>query len=105
MRGSIVKRGRTWSYVLYLGRAADGRKRQKWVGGFRTRKDAEAALAKALDQVHTGTYADAGKVTVGEYLEEWLDGIRPSLREKEDVPLAVEVAAGGGPVVHAAMGS
>lgn len=82
MRGSIVKRGKTYSYVLYLGHGPDGRKKQKWVGGFRTKKDAEVALAKCLDQVHTGTYSDAGRITVGEYLEQWLDGIRPSLRPK-----------------------
>ena len=45
-------------------------------------KDAEEALAKVLDQVHTGAFADPGRMTVGEYLEQWLDGIRPSLREK-----------------------
>jgi len=54
MRGSIVKRGAGYSYVLYLGRDETGRKKQKWVAGFRTRKDAEKALATALDQVHTG---------------------------------------------------
>jgi hypothetical protein len=47
MRGSVLKRSKTWSYVLYLGRDNDGKKRQKWVGGFRTRKDAEGALSEA----------------------------------------------------------
>ncbi len=68
--------------MLALGRDASGRKRQKWVGGFRTKKDAEVALAKALDRVHTGTFVDVGPMTVGEYLEQWLDGIRASVREK-----------------------
>lgn len=82
MRGTIVKRGKTWSYVLYLGRDADGKKRQKWVGGFRTKRDAENELTQVLERVRTGTWADPGRVTVGEYLEQWLDGIRPSLRTK-----------------------
>ncbi len=82
MRGSIIKRGQTYAYVLYLGRDANGKKRQKWAGGFRTKKDAEVALAKKLDEVHTGTFADPGALTVGEYLEQWLVGITPSLREK-----------------------
>jgi MerR family copper efflux transcriptional regulator len=42
MRGILLKRGETWSYVLYLGRGPDGKKQQKWVGGFRTRREAEA---------------------------------------------------------------
>jgi hypothetical protein len=28
MRGSLLKRGETWSYVLYLGRGPDGTKQQ-----------------------------------------------------------------------------
>jgi Arm DNA-binding domain len=58
MRGAIVKRGKSWSDVLYLGRDKDGKKRQKWVGGFRTRRDAEEALTQSLDRVRTGTWAD-----------------------------------------------
>jgi integrase len=82
MRGSIVKRGKSWSYVLYLGRDQSGKKRQKWVGGFRTRRDAEDALTQSLDRVRTRTWADPGRITVAEYLDQWLDGIRPSLRPK-----------------------
>lgn len=80
MRGSVLKRGKTWSYVLYLGRDNDGRKRQKWVGGFRTRKDAEGALSEALERVRTGTWADPGRQTVREFLEDWLTAVTPSLR-------------------------
>ena len=80
MRGSIVKRGRTWSYVLYLGRDSSGRKRQKWVGGFDTRREAEQALVAALGKQRDGIAVDAGRMTVGEYLDEWLTGITPSLR-------------------------
>ena len=82
MRGAIVKRGKSWSYVLYLGRDQGGKKRQKWVGGFRTRRDAEEALTQSLDRVRTGTWADPGRISVAEYLDQWLDGIRPSLRPK-----------------------
>ena len=82
MRGIIVKRGRGYSYVLYLGRDESGRKRQKWVGGFRTKREAEVALAEALGLVHSGAFTDPGGLTVGEYLEQWLDGIAPSIQEK-----------------------
>ena len=46
MRGSLLKRGETWSYVLYLGRGADGKKQQKWVGGFRTRRRPKRPLQR-----------------------------------------------------------
>jgi hypothetical protein len=77
MRGSTVKRGRTWSYVFYLGRHSTG---QKWVGGFDTRRAAEDALVAALGKRRDGIAIDAGRMTVGQYLDEWLTGITPSLR-------------------------
>jgi integrase len=81
MRGSVLKRGPTWSYVLYLGRDdATGKKHQKWVGGFRTKKLAEDALTEALERVRTGSWADPGRQTVSEYLEGWLVSVSPSLR-------------------------
>src|SRR5690348_7970429 len=81
MRGSIVKRGTSYSYVLYLGRDDQGRKRQKWVGGFRTKREAESALTEALERRRTGTWGDPGKQTVGEFLMQWMDSVRPSLRD------------------------
>jgi Arm DNA-binding domain len=39
MRGAVVKRGKTYSFVLPLERDPEtGRKRQKWVGGFATKR-------------------------------------------------------------------
>jgi hypothetical protein len=52
MRGSVTKRGKTWTYILPLGRdPATGRQRQKWVGGFATKRAAEEALTAALKRV------------------------------------------------------
>jgi hypothetical protein len=79
MQGHIHKRvhsladGRTtttWYVVLELGRDATGRRRQKWHGGFRTRREAEAARAKLVNEVNTGVYAEPTKTT----LEEWVLG-------------------------------
>ena len=83
MRGSVIKRGKTWSYVLYLGRDADGKNARSGSGGFPTRRLADAAAwVDALDRRSKGTWADAGRMTVGEYLDEWLAGIRPTVRDK-----------------------
>lgn len=72
MRGSVMKRGSSWTYVLYLGRDASGKKQQKWVGGHRTKKEAEDALVEALERMRTGMWVDPGVTTLGEYLTEWL---------------------------------
>ena len=43
MRGGVVKRGATWSYVIRAKDPATGVTKPKWVGGFATRGEAEAA--------------------------------------------------------------
>ena len=72
MRGSVMKRGSTWTYVIALGRDASGKKRQKWVGGHRTKADAEDALIEALERLRTGMWIDPGTTTLGAFLTEWL---------------------------------
>ncbi len=80
MRGSIVKRGAGYSYVLYLGRGEDGRKQQKWVSGFRTKRSAEDALGEALGRISVGQFSDPGRITVGEFLDQWIDAASSGLR-------------------------
>jgi hypothetical protein len=73
MRGSIVRRGEKFHAVLDLPRGADGKRKQKWLSGYPTRREAEAALAHALNEVHTGRYVEPAAMTVRQYLcDEWL---------------------------------
>lgn len=49
MRGSIFKRGGTWTASVYLGRdPITGRKRYKQLNGFATKRAAEDALTEQL---------------------------------------------------------
>ena len=77
MRGSVQKytgkRGTSWSYVIDLGRTPDGKRDQKRRRGFPTRKAAEEAMARELHERRTGAYIEPTKLTLGEYLEKWLD--------------------------------
>jgi hypothetical protein len=78
MRGSVTKRGKTWTYILPLGRdPATGRQRQKWVGGFATKRAAEEARTAALERVRLGTYVDPGATTVAQFLNRWLAAVGP----------------------------
>ena len=82
MRGHIRKRTYTtragketvnWYVVVDLGRDANGKRRQKWHGGFRTRKDAEVARTKLVGDLHSGTYAESTRMTLREWVDEkWL---------------------------------
>lgn len=86
MTGGVRKRGSTWSYYFDLGKA-DGKRKKKEKGGFRTKKEAEAALAKAVSE-----YNNAGQVfeptgaTVSDYLDQWYElYCRPNLKYNTQV--------------------
>jgi integrase len=80
-RGSVRKRGSTWTVVVDVGPdPVTGRRRQKSKGGFRTRKAAEAGLRELSAAVDGGRYVERSTTTVGEYLDEWIEIVRPRLR-------------------------
>ncbi len=82
MQGHIHKRVRVdsngkertlWYVVVDVGIDATGRRRQKWHGSFRTRKDAEVARAKLVDDIHSGSYVIPGRTTLSEWISDsWL---------------------------------
>jgi integrase len=73
-KGYFRKRGDKWSFTVDIGRdPKTGKRKQKTVSGFRTKKEAEAACAELLNQLNKGYYIEASNQTLGEYLEEWLN--------------------------------
>ena len=80
MRGHVRKRGRTWSVVYDAGLDQNGHRRQRWQSGFRTRNEAEDALADIIVRLNQGAYVEPTKQTTGVYLDEWLDTAEVTLR-------------------------
>jgi len=79
-RGSVYKRGSTWSYrVDGPVDPGSGRRRQVSKGGFRTKREAEDALAVAKHDLDTGQHVRRSRLTVQEYLEGWLPSQRARL--------------------------
>jgi hypothetical protein len=79
VRGSVRKPrtdGGTWSYRLDLGFDDVGKRRQREIGGFATKKEAQAALNDALSDVQRGTFVAPSRTTVREFLELWIDGVK-----------------------------
>jgi integrase len=75
MKGSIRRRGpSSWQVRVYLGRGPDGKRRYGNHGVQGTKRDAERKLAALLHGVHSGSYVEHTRVTLGEYLNAWLDG-------------------------------
>lgn len=82
MRGSVRKPrtdGGAWSYRIDSGLDDRDRRRQREVGGFRTKKDAQTALNEALADTQRGTYSPPSRTTVREFLAEWHEGARHEL--------------------------
>jgi hypothetical protein len=79
MRGSIRKRGSTYTYWLDLPPdPVTGKRRQRTKGGFRTKRECQAALNAAIMAVQTGTYVEASRRTVRSFLlDEWLPDWQP----------------------------
>lgn len=80
-RANIAKRGATWTYYVYV-TGGGGKRQQVTKGGFRTRKEAEAARVRALSALQRGTWVRPERVTVREFLEdEWLPTQAPPTLE------------------------
>jgi integrase len=81
VRGHFRKRGEKWYYWAELEPGPDGKRRQVSKGGFRTRKEAEAAYDELRNQVRRGEYVSPSKQTVAAFLtEDWLPGIKATIR-------------------------
>jgi len=80
MRGHIRKRGKSWAVVVDVGRDESGQRRQRWQGGFTTKKEATEALTDILGRVQQGAYVEPSKQTVGGFLAQWLDSTRASVK-------------------------
>ncbi|MGH9136505.1 MAG: tyrosine-type recombinase/integrase [Acidimicrobiales bacterium] len=89
MQGHIHKRvhsaadGRTtttWYVIVDAGRDRNGKRRQKWHGGYRTRREAEAVRAKIVNEMHRGDYVAPTKTTLDDWVETWLIFAKSSLK-------------------------
>jgi integrase len=72
MRGGTRKRGDTWTWYFDAVDPATGKRRQRSKGGFRTKREAQAALSEALAGYRAGTLVEPSKLTLGAFLDEWL---------------------------------
>lgn len=90
MRGHIHKRVRKtaagketvrWYVVVDVGTDRDGRRKQKWHGGFATRREAEVERAKRVSDLHAGGYVAPDRLTLAEWVREsWLPMTRTRVK-------------------------
>ena len=82
MRGSITRRGALVAPQIRC-RACRRRAPIRYVTVRGTRKEAEAELARLVNEVNTGTLVDPSKITVGEWLHKWLTKQKLSPKSEE----------------------
>lgn len=75
-----MQRGSTWSFVIRVVDPETGRSRPRWVGGFSTERDAKTARDDARVKARRREYVDRSRVTVSDYMGQWLDGHEVELK-------------------------
>ncbi|MBN1631073.1 MAG: site-specific integrase [Thermoleophilia bacterium] len=82
MKDGLMLRGKTWSYVVRVRDPKTGKMKDQWKGGYKTQKEARMARNDARSLSDKGTAVAASRITVGEYLEQWLEAqggqVRPT---------------------------
>jgi integrase len=82
MRGHVVKkRGRYYVVVELDKDPGTGKRRRNWIGGFAKKKEADATLAEMVHRRNVGTYIKPSNRTLAEFLPEWLQAIKPTVRQ------------------------
>lgn len=74
MRGNITRRGKSsWRLKYEAGEPdASGRRQTRYVTVRGTKKEAQIELIRLLDEIRAGTSVQPNKLTLVEYLREWL---------------------------------
>ena len=91
MTGSIHKKGKSYYIVFRVFDSETGKRKQKWIPGGKTKREAERKLAEIMGEVHNGTYRDTKKATFKGFAELWLTSYartktKPStLRSYQDI--------------------
>lgn len=82
MRGSVRKHGSGWQIRVDIEPdPLTGKRRQKAIGGFKTKKEAEKALAELISKIEKGEYFEQKEMPLSEYLKKWLAHVKHNISE------------------------
>lgn len=71
MRGTVTKKKDRWYIVYYIGKDNNGKWKQKWEGGFDTKKEAEKVLRARIEEIESGFLNAVDNSTLAVYLRHW----------------------------------
>lgn len=74
MRGHIRKRGSKYSIIIDIGKdPKTGKRQQKWFSGYKTKKEAQADLARIINELEQNTFIIPSDETLKGYLDYWIE--------------------------------
>lgn len=81
MKGHIRERGKgNWYAVIDVRDPATDKRRRKWHSlDAKGKREAQIECANLISTIERGTYVEANKITVKEYMAHWLTHIRPQV--------------------------
>lgn len=77
----FYKRGKTWTYCMYIGFDVNGKRKRKTQGGFTTKKEAQTAAAAIENEVANGTYVEEKDISFRNFAELWLKGYSAEVKK------------------------
>ncbi|MFA1821217.1 tyrosine-type recombinase/integrase [Virgibacillus oceani] len=77
MRGHIAKKGKKYYIVVDIGTGYE--RKQKWLSGFNTKKEAEKEMPRILNELNQGTYVEPSKQLYSDFLDAWMKNKRNKL--------------------------
>lgn len=85
MKGSIKQRSPgSYSIILDLGKdPVTGKRRQKWHTFRGTKRGAETECARLITELEKNEYVEASKLTVGQWIDQWIEAGAPGRRRKK----------------------
>jgi integrase len=88
MKGSIVKKGATYFAIVETSTinpvTGKAKRKRKWfkADGAKNKAEAQTFLRTKLTELEGGILIDAKKISVADYLDRWLDTVKPNVSPK-----------------------
>jgi integrase len=83
MKGHIRERSPgCWAIVLDVRDAETGERKRRWHSFRGTKRQAQIECARLISEMRGGTYVEPSKLTFAQFLERWLDDVKPRVSPK-----------------------
>jgi integrase len=87
MKGGVLQRGKKgrWYAIIDLRDPATGKRKRKWhsLPDIKGKREAQAERARLIAELKSGAYVHTSKLTVGQWIEQWLEAGAPGRRRKK----------------------